>query len=122
MRAFLVAAGATLFGALVYGLVVVGLFRFDARDLQVDGAVVVVAVLLYALPFAAGAWLGTRSGLRAGPSGRAAAFGAAGALLALVVLTLFSLGAGGSDLLGVLVPLAGVAAGAVLALRAGPPR
>lgn len=114
MRSFFLAAAVALGAVIMYGLLVVGLFRFDARDLQVDGAAVVVGVVLWAVPFAAGAWSGTRSGLRDLAPRAAALRGCAGALLALLVV---SLAGGGSDAASVLVPLVGIAAGTALGLR-----
>lgn len=115
LRALLIAAGATVAGLVAWVVVVLVLGRLDmAADLEMSGSWSVLSTVLYALPFAVGAWAGTRSGLRALPLDRAALAGAGGALAVLVAVTLSS---GGTDLLSVVLPLAGAALGVELARR-----
>lgn len=116
LRALLISIGSTVVALLVWGVAIVVLARLDVgADLQLSGTWTVLTLALYAVPFAVGAWLGTRSGLRNLPPASAVAAGAGGALAVFVVLTLFS---GRPELLSVVPPVAGVALGTGLALRA----
>lgn len=123
LRPFLIAVAMTVLALLLYGLLVVALFRLDVRqNLRVEDSSIVLASVFYVLPYALGAWTGTRSGLRDLPPRSAALAASAGALAPMLVVLVVTW-AGGSaptgarDVLGLLLPLAGVAVGAALAVR-----
>lgn len=117
LRALLTAVGTTVAGLVLYGLLVVLLATVDASfDAEVSGASVVVSTLLFAVPFALGAWAGVRAGLRVLPPPNALAAGAGGTLAVFAVVTL--VGGLDTDPVSVLLPAAGTALGSWIALRA----